>query len=286
MSAPRPLISVVVPTLNAISTLPNCLGSLADQDLRDFEVVICDGASTDGTVEEAQRWVARVPRLVVGSQRDGGIYQAINRGIGLSSGRWILILGADDRLAATSTLADAARALSSTKARFVYGDVRLAVANFWAETGARHPGLMDAGRLFSTNICQQSVFYRRDLFKDHGLFRVEYRVCADWEMALRVFAVEPAEWINLIVAEYAGTGMSARTPDLRFSQDKPFLVAKLVLKRPFDGRFIEARHSLASAARNAAREGGWRAQAACLWATAQWLAVLGRLQRARRFRLA
>lgn len=158
----------------------------------------------------------------------------------------------------------------------------------WSPRRKIHGGLparatqqcVDASKLLSTNICQQSVFYRRDLFDDYGPFRREYRVCADWDMALRVLGAEQAQWIDVVVAEYAATGMSSRTTDHRFRRDRPLLVAKMVLKRPLDDRFFNARYGLATFARarryamgigewtrhcSGARPSGWLPSALCVW---------------------
>lgn len=273
-----PMISVIVPTFNAASTIDACLASISRQGWRQFEVVICDGASSDDTVALALRWQSELLHLRVDSRKDDGVYDAINRGIGLSTGRWILVLGADDQLAADDTLARAADALSGAKVRFVYGDVRMGGANPWVDVSERYPGPMTASRLFSQNICQQSVFYRRDLFETHGGFQTHYRVCADWDMALRVFASEPTCWIDEVVADYAATGLSSRVPDLAFRHDRPLLVARLVARQPFNDRFVGARYALATHAREASRSGR-RRDAASLWAAAYWLTALGVLRR-------
>lgn len=276
MITDEPFFSIVVPTLNASAVLSRCLDSLARQTFRDFEVVLCDGVSSDGTAEIARQQEPALPSLTIDARRDGGIYQAINRGVQLSRGRWLLVLGADDRLAGPSALASVARALRSSGARLVYGDVRIESASQWGPAGSRYPGPLTAAALYTTNICQQSVLYRRDLFNDHGLFRPEYRICADWDMALRVCAREPIEWVDVVVADYAATGASARTPDKRFQRDRPLLLARLVLSRPLDTRFVEARHALLGAAGDALGGRGRALEAAVIWLAARWLAVLAR----------
>ena len=120
------LLSIIVPTLNVVSTLSRCLQSVERQHFRNFEVIVVDEVSSDRTTELALQWMQLLPRLVLDSQRDNGIYQAINRGVQLARGRWILMCGADDRLAGSTALADVAPTLCSTDARLIYGDVRIA----------------------------------------------------------------------------------------------------------------------------------------------------------------
>ena len=227
-------------------------------------------------MEVARRWERRLPAFTFDSRRDGGIYQAINRGIQLSRGRWILVLGSDDRLAESTVLASMSAALRVANSRLVYGDVRIECASQLGPAGSRYAGRLTAAKLYSTNICQQSVFYRRDLFADYGLFRPEYRICADWDMALRVCAREDIQWVDLVVADYAATGASARTPDTLFYRDRPLMLARLVLTRPLDKRFVDARHALLGAV-GKPLNGGMRAlKTAVVWLAARWLAVLAR----------
>ena len=271
-----PFISIVIPTLNASAVLTRCLESVARQDFRDFEVVVCDAVSSDCTLEVAQRWKRDLPRLTIDSRHDGGIYQGINRGIQLTAGRWILVLGADDQLASPTALATMALALQQTNVRFVYGDVRIESASQLGPAGSRYPGPLTAAKLYSKNICQQSIFYRRDLFVDHGLFRSEYRICADWDIALRVCAREDTVWVDLVVADYAATGASARTPDTLFYRDRPLMLAILVLTRPLDKRFVDARHALLGAAGKPLNGSMLALKTAVVWLAARWLAVLAR----------
>ncbi|HEY2977178.1 MAG TPA: glycosyltransferase, partial [Burkholderiaceae bacterium] len=107
----EPLVSFIVPTFDSQAHLARALQSLADQTCRDFEVVISDGASLDDTVLVAQSFAANLPSLTIDSQPDQGVYDAINRGIGLARGDWVLVLGSDDRLHAPDTLATLAAML-------------------------------------------------------------------------------------------------------------------------------------------------------------------------------
>jgi len=107
--AARPLVSVVVPTMNSEAVLGGALQSLAGQVFRDFEVIVSDGASRDGTLALARQAAPAMPALVVDSRPDRGVYDAINRGVALARGDWVLVLGSDDRLHAPDTLAQVCR---------------------------------------------------------------------------------------------------------------------------------------------------------------------------------
>lgn len=89
-------LSVITATYNAMEHLPNLIECLRNQEDKDFEWVVADGASTDGTLELLQS--IDDLNIVITSQEDFGIYDALNRGIKASSGEFYLVMGADDIL--------------------------------------------------------------------------------------------------------------------------------------------------------------------------------------------
>lgn len=234
--ADTPLISLVIPTRNSAALLPGALASIAAQTFRKFEVVISDGASTDATLTAAEQHASALPALTIESRPDSGVYDAINRGVRRTRGHWFLVLGSDDRLHAPDTLAIAAQHLNAAgEARTVYGDVRMmAVNKDGVAPGGRFAGPVPLKRLFVTNVCQQSVFYRRDLFDALGGFDLRFRLYADWDFNLRAAFHAPTCWIDLIVADYAATGMSATQVDAVFLDQLPHQIRRELEARADD----------------------------------------------------
>ena len=155
-----PMFSIIVPTLNAAATLGACLDSVVGQTCSDFEVVLVDGGSTDGTLDIANGFAPTLgTRLVIHCGPDQGIYDAMNRGVGMATGAWLLFLGADDTLFEADTLARVAAFIGEHEpSDLVYGDV------IFCSTSSRHAGVFDLDRLlFEQNMCHQSIFYRREL---------------------------------------------------------------------------------------------------------------------------
>lgn len=255
-----PLVSVVVPTRNSAAVLKAALHSLACQTYRDFEVVVSDGASTDATVAIAQEAASALPALHIDSRPDAGVYDAINRGVRLTRGQWFLVLGSDDCLHAADTLAQAAKALQQEQqAQLVYGDVRMMAANAClVAPGGRYAGPVNLLRLFSTNICQQSIFYRRELFDTLGGFDLRYELYADWHFNLRAAFLMPTLWMDLVIADYAATGLSAAATDQRFYDDMPALIrGQLSLHKQRRDLWPAQRHLLRDADR-LRRRGQWQ----------------------------
>jgi len=89
-------ISVVTATLNRRDFLPRCIESVAAQDHPDKEHVLIDGGSTDGAVEVLQEYAARFPHIVWVSEKDGGLSQALNKGLARATGAACGVLGDDD----------------------------------------------------------------------------------------------------------------------------------------------------------------------------------------------
>jgi glycosyltransferase involved in cell wall biosynthesis len=211
-----PTFSIIVPTFNAGAHLPACLDSIVRQTCGDFEVVLVDGGSTDETLEVANSFASELgARLVIHSGPDQGAYDAMNRGIGMAKGAWLLFLGADDTLYEADTLARVAAFIGEhEQSDLVYGDVLL------RSTSSRCAGAFDLDRLlFDTNMNHQSIFYRREVFDGIGPYNLRYPVCADWDLNIRCFS-NPAlvtRYMDMVVARYNDmTGLS-------MSKDKEFM---------------------------------------------------------------
>ncbi|EUA32298.1 glycosyl transferase 2 family protein [Mycobacterium intracellulare 1956] len=145
----------------------------------------------------------------------------MNRGVGMATGEWVLFLGSDDTLLESATLELVAAFIRSHEpSDLVYGDVVM------RSTGARHAGAFDLDRLlFETNLCHQSIFYRRKLFDGIGPYNLRYPVWADWDFNIRCFS-NPAlvtRYMDIVIAEYNDmTGLSMRqSTDREFRKRLP-----------------------------------------------------------------
>src|SRR5258707_957655 len=89
-----PKVTVVTVVLNAVDVLDRTVRSVVDQDYPDLEYVVVDGQSTDGTLTLLHDYRDRIHQFV--SERDGGIYEAMNKGAALATGDWVLFMNAGD----------------------------------------------------------------------------------------------------------------------------------------------------------------------------------------------
>ncbi|WP_262249598.1 glycosyltransferase family 2 protein [Parapedobacter soli] len=215
----KPFFSIVIPTYQSASTINSCLTSVLDQSFTDFEIIVQDGQSTDGTCDLIRKFADS--RLRLFSEKDCGVYDAMNRAIGRLSGQWVLFLGSDDRLYADDTLAMLHTFLASTpSADLVYGNVIMAGDSHWIKDGEIYMGETHLALLFQKNLCQQSILYNKQIFERGERYNLTYPVLADYDLNLRCFARYKITYTTQVIAVYSTGGLSSTTADEPFARDK------------------------------------------------------------------
>jgi glycosyltransferase involved in cell wall biosynthesis len=208
-----PTVSVVIGVRNGVATLQRCLDSIAAQDWRSRETIVVDGASTDGTRELAERNAARggIDRLI--SEPDRGIYEAWNKAIRCSRGRWLSFLGCDDVFHDASslrTLVEAGEAAGGG-ARVVYGRIdRVTARGVRAETIGVPWARARRAFLAGTNIPHPGTLHRRDMLEELGLFDESYRIAGDYHLLLAELPERAPVFVDRAVLDMGFGGMSSR----------------------------------------------------------------------------
>lgn len=178
-------ISIITAVRNSRATLADALDSAQAQDHPDKELIVIDGASTDGTLEVLQRYAGRLAHLV--SEPDHGIYDALNKGLRLATGEVVGFLHADDRYADDRVLSRIAAALADPAVDACHGDLRYVrhddpdrVVRYW-RSGAYHRRRLAWGWM-----PPHPTFYaRRAVYQQLGGFDTRYRIAADYDCLLR-----------------------------------------------------------------------------------------------------
>jgi glycosyltransferase involved in cell wall biosynthesis len=214
----RPLISVVMPLLNAAKHLKRSLISLAEQRGNHFEIILVDGGSNDGTVAIATEllqefYIAHRIKLLPGSS----IYEAMNCGVNLAEGDWTYFMGSDDRLLAADVFEGIGPYL-----RAAGPDVLVLHGDVWIEEpGYRYGQIWDLPRLLDRNISHQSAFYRRNAIQSlQIIYNTRYTLYADWDYNLKLFSKGRFQYVPLPIASYACTGASSQRVDECFLAEK------------------------------------------------------------------
>lgn len=185
----KPIISVVTVTLNCARELERTIRSVKAQDYQAIDYVVIDGGSTDGTVEVARSASDIVSTFV--SERDRGIYDAMNKGFCAASGDIIGFLNADDEFASAGTLRAVAKAFDDHAVDICYGDLAYAprkgiVRNRFWRAAAFRPGMFLNGWMPP----HPGFFVRRRVYEKLGGFDPRYRISGDYEFMLRALEVE------------------------------------------------------------------------------------------------
>lgn len=207
----RPLISVITITFNAAETLPITMKSIREQSFQNFEHLVIDGASTDDTIMIARRMGK--PGLRIVSEPDDGLYDAMNKGVRMARGYYLLFLNSGDRFHTTDTLQAYAGAIMDSSPDIIYGDTD--IVNLEGERiGPRHlsaPEILTED-CFSKGmlICHQAFMVRKDIAP---LYDTDYKFSADYDWCIRsIKASRAGSRVNLkrVTIDYLEDGLTDR----------------------------------------------------------------------------
>jgi len=180
-----PLVTVVTVCLNVIQTGRNemflqCVESVRRQTYPRIEHLIIDGASTDGTIPLLQSL-----NLSFFSEKDTGIYDAMNKGIARGKGEYVLFLNTDDFFHSRSGIEESVRAIEANHADYSYAYQTI----FWDEQND-HKKVRRAdywNLLYRMPFCHQSMLCRRDVLLKEGMFDTRFKSAGDYDFILRLF---------------------------------------------------------------------------------------------------
>jgi glycosyltransferase involved in cell wall biosynthesis len=225
-------ISVIMATYNSKSVLPRALKSLWEQKFDNFEVLVADGGSTDGTVELLEQ--VTDPRLTWWvSEQDSGIYAAWNKALNHIKGDWVLFLGSDDELFDKSTLQVFKDLVGKQKRKYliVYGMVNHVDENgFLLHVGGK-PWNKTKDELFSRGsmMAHQGVFHSSRIFHNGHRFDEHFKICGDYDLLLRILRDEEGFFIEgFKVANMYSGGISSGFNNRKFLNE--FLRARKINK--------------------------------------------------------
>jgi glycosyltransferase involved in cell wall biosynthesis len=224
-----PKITVIIAVYNGVQTLQQCIDSFTSQTYANKELIIIDGASTDGSIEIIKKNQKDINYWV--SEPDKGIYNAWNKGLERVNGEWVCFLGADDFFWENNVLERMGKQLIKLpeSIRVAYGQVML------LNTNAKPLYLIGepwdkAKKCFKQKMSlpHQGVMHRRSLFEMHGKFDESFRIVGDYELLLRELKTGDAAFISDIIVTGMRQGGVSSNPkqslrilwEVRFAQRK------------------------------------------------------------------
>lgn len=184
------MISIITATYNSAETINDTIKSVLCQTNKDFEYIIVDGGSTDETIDIVKSYESEFSgRLKWVSEKDKGIYDAMNKGIKMASGDIIGILNSDDYYTSDDILQTIADAFKCQNVDAIYGDIHF-IKDGVPDKCVRYY----SSRLFSPfwlrfgfMPAHPSFYCKRDVFDKSGLYRLDYKIGSDYEMMVRLF---------------------------------------------------------------------------------------------------
>ncbi len=220
-----PVFSIIIPTYNASSKVALSIDSILAQNHGLAEILVMDGGSKDDTVDIVRSYGNQV-QLV--SEKDKGLYDAMNKGIARSTGRFLNFLGAGDTIR-PGILEMLAGRLPDTPLSVLYGRVWLRDAGH--EHGERFTKMI----LRNGNVPHQSMFYNRAVFDRLGLYDIQYKTGADYVFCIKAFGDDAIEkiYVDAVIAEYEGGGVSTTYNDKELRRDRPGLILKHLGWKPY-----------------------------------------------------
>lgn len=184
------MISIITATFNSAKTLKDTIQSVLRQTNKDFEYLIIDGGSTDETIDIVKSYESEFSgRLKWVSEKDEGIYDAMNKGIKMASGDVVGILNSDDYFTSDDILQTVDNAFKSHEIDAIYGDIHF----------IRDGNPQKCVRYYSSRMfrpfwlrfgfmpAHPSFYCKREVFEKAGLYSLDYKIGADYEMMVRLF---------------------------------------------------------------------------------------------------
>lgn len=180
-------VSIITVCYNSQATIRDTIESVLSQSYSDIEYIIVDGESSDNTMAIVEEYKDRISKVV--SEKDKGIYDAMNKGIKLSTGDVVGILNSDDLFTDNKVIVSVARLLGNDASiAGVYGDLVYVQRNNIDKKVRDYSSKFFSKRKirFGLMLPHPTLYLRRDVFSKVGSYKLDYRVAADFEFITRL----------------------------------------------------------------------------------------------------
>ena len=215
-------VSVITVCYNAIRGIEKTIQSVISQSHDDIEYIVIDGGSTDGTIDVIQKYRDKIAYFV--SEPDGGIYDAMNKGIRMATGDVVGILNSDDFYTSDDALQKIADAFEENDIDATYGDIHFVndddltkMVRYYSSAVFKRSfmrfGLMPA---------HPSFYCKREVYEKYGAFDTSYRIAADFENLLRLIFIHrikmlyiPKDFVTMRTGGASTAGFASRRKIMR-----------------------------------------------------------------------
>ena len=198
-------LSIITINLNNAQGLRKTIESVVSQTFTNFEYIVIDGNSTDGSVDIIKQYADKITYWI--SEPDTGIYNAMNKGILKAQGEYCLFLNSGDSLVDNSVL-EKVFAIPFFE-DIVYGNVNLIGENI--RIAKKYPNEWTLRLFFDESLPHTASFIKRDLFFEIALYNESYRIISDWEFFVLAIIIHQKSYKHLpvFVSDFALIGLSS-----------------------------------------------------------------------------
>ena len=213
-------ISIITAAFNSGDTIRDTIESVLNQTHKDWELIIKDGGSKDNTIDICREMAkSSGGRIHIISSQDKGIYDAMNQGIEFASGAVIGLLNSDDFYTSKDILETISETFERTGCDAVYGDIHYVndgdldkIVRYYSSASFKRERMMQGWMP-----AHPSVYCRREVYRQYGLFDTSFKVAADFEQLLRLIYINnitvqyiPKDFVTMRLGGASTAGLKAR----------------------------------------------------------------------------
>ncbi len=179
-----PKVSILTVVYNSEKYIEETIKSVIEQGYPNLDYVIIDGGSSDGTLDIVNSYSKHISTIV--SEKDNGIYNAMNKGKKLCKGDWVCFLNSGDVFFNKDVLKTTFSIVSKLKPDFVYGDTSYysLIDKFEYQEGKL---VYENDFIFKFPICHQSMFFSNNVLNKLNWYDEYFNVVADWDITIKIF---------------------------------------------------------------------------------------------------
>lgn len=214
----QPIFSIIVVTFNSAKTLEKCFLSLRRQTFGNWELVVVDGSSTDDTIKIIQKYRQMISYFV--SEKDSGIYDAMNKAVAKAKGEFLYFLNSDDEFHDENVLRDVSKVIDE-KTELLTANVVKKYENY---------SIIKKNKLIKSNLrkglmpSHQSMFLRKSLFNVIGGFNESYKSSGDFDLCCKLFRFKvKTDYFDRNIAFFSYGGVSSNK---KIAYSETFLIIK------------------------------------------------------------
>ena len=215
-------VSIITVSYNSASTIKDTIDSVLVQDYPNIEYIVVDGNSKDNTLEIIQSYGSRISKVI--SEKDKGIYDAMNKGVALASGDIVGILNSDDFYANSAVIREVVNQFNLHQTDSVYGDLDyVKVSPPFDIVRKWRSGNYQKKRFYKGWMPPHpSFFLRRSCYEQFGVFDLQFKRAADYELMLRMLLKNEctSSYLPLVLVKMRVGGASNSSIKARLEANK------------------------------------------------------------------